>query len=166
MAILQERCLRYLSRAGLEPGTSGFSTLHINHYATRGTKQLSCWRSTTVLRWRRYFMFPGCSSMSQCHSKARHFEASNKFECTCWVAILTLSWFTRRTVHLWELCTSQPLLLRAVADCLKIIQCRAFIIGSLVCANKETATPPTPPSTTCIKMYSVKVVHADKFTGN
>jgi hypothetical protein len=36
MATLQERRLRYHSRAGLEPGASGFSTLRINHYATRG----------------------------------------------------------------------------------------------------------------------------------
>jgi hypothetical protein len=33
MATLQERRLRYHSRAGLEPGTSRFSTLRINHYA-------------------------------------------------------------------------------------------------------------------------------------
>jgi hypothetical protein len=36
MATLQERHLGYHSRAGLEPGTSGFSTLRINHYAARG----------------------------------------------------------------------------------------------------------------------------------
>jgi hypothetical protein len=36
MATLQERRLGYHSRAGLEPGTSGFSTLRINHYAARG----------------------------------------------------------------------------------------------------------------------------------
>jgi hypothetical protein len=36
MATLQERRLGYHSRAGLKPGTSGFSTLRINHYAARG----------------------------------------------------------------------------------------------------------------------------------
>jgi hypothetical protein len=39
MAMLQERRLGYHSRAGLEPGRAGtsiFSTLRINHYATRG----------------------------------------------------------------------------------------------------------------------------------
>jgi hypothetical protein len=36
MATLQERRLGYLSRAVLEPGTSGFSTPRINRYATRG----------------------------------------------------------------------------------------------------------------------------------
>jgi hypothetical protein len=36
MATLQERRLGYHSRAGLEPGTSRFSTLRINHYAARG----------------------------------------------------------------------------------------------------------------------------------
>jgi hypothetical protein len=36
MATLQERRLGYHSRAGFEPGTSGFSTLRINHYAARG----------------------------------------------------------------------------------------------------------------------------------
>jgi hypothetical protein len=36
MATLQERRLGYHSRAGLEPGTSGFSTLRLNHYAARG----------------------------------------------------------------------------------------------------------------------------------
>jgi hypothetical protein len=36
MATLQERRLGYHSRAGLEPGTSRFSTLRINHCATRG----------------------------------------------------------------------------------------------------------------------------------
>jgi hypothetical protein len=36
MATLQERRLGYHSRACLEPGTSGFSTLRINHYAARG----------------------------------------------------------------------------------------------------------------------------------
>jgi hypothetical protein len=38
MATLQERRLGYHSRAGLEPGTSGFSTLRINHYAARGMR--------------------------------------------------------------------------------------------------------------------------------
>jgi hypothetical protein len=36
MATLQERRLGYHSREGLEPGTSRFSTLRLNHYATRG----------------------------------------------------------------------------------------------------------------------------------
>jgi hypothetical protein len=36
MATLQERRLGYHSRAGLEPGSSRFSTLRINHYAARG----------------------------------------------------------------------------------------------------------------------------------
>jgi hypothetical protein len=36
MATLQERRLGYHSRAGLEPGTSRFSPLRINHYAARG----------------------------------------------------------------------------------------------------------------------------------
>jgi hypothetical protein len=36
MATLQERRLGYHSLAGLEPGTSRFSTLHLNHYAARG----------------------------------------------------------------------------------------------------------------------------------
>jgi hypothetical protein len=36
MATLQERRLGYPSRAGLEPGTSRFSTLRINHCAARG----------------------------------------------------------------------------------------------------------------------------------
>jgi hypothetical protein len=36
MATLQELRLGYHSRVGLEPGNSGFSTLHIDHYATRG----------------------------------------------------------------------------------------------------------------------------------
>ncbi len=36
MATLQERRLGYHSRAGLEPGTSRFSTLRIKHYAARG----------------------------------------------------------------------------------------------------------------------------------
>jgi hypothetical protein len=36
MATLQERRLGYHSRAGLEPGTSRFSTLRLNHYAARG----------------------------------------------------------------------------------------------------------------------------------
>jgi hypothetical protein len=35
MATLQERRLGHHSRAGLEPGTSRFSTLRINHYAAR-----------------------------------------------------------------------------------------------------------------------------------
>jgi hypothetical protein len=38
MATLQERRLGYHSLVGLEPGTSGFSTLRIDHYATRGIK--------------------------------------------------------------------------------------------------------------------------------
>ncbi len=33
MATLQERRLGYHSQAGLEPGTSRFSTLRLNHYA-------------------------------------------------------------------------------------------------------------------------------------
>jgi hypothetical protein len=37
MATLQERRLGYHSRMGLEPGTSRFSTLRLNHYAARGT---------------------------------------------------------------------------------------------------------------------------------
>jgi hypothetical protein len=36
MATLQERRLGYHSRAGLEPGISGVSSLRINHYAARG----------------------------------------------------------------------------------------------------------------------------------
>jgi hypothetical protein len=36
MATLQERRLGYHSQAGLEPGTSRFSTLRLNHYAARG----------------------------------------------------------------------------------------------------------------------------------
>jgi hypothetical protein len=40
MATLQERRLGYHSRAGLEPGTSGFSTLRINHYAARGIQRI------------------------------------------------------------------------------------------------------------------------------
>ena len=36
MAALQEHRQGYNSRAGLEPGTSRFSTLHINHYAIQG----------------------------------------------------------------------------------------------------------------------------------
>jgi hypothetical protein len=36
MATSQERRLEYHSQAGLEPGTSRFSTLRINHYAARG----------------------------------------------------------------------------------------------------------------------------------
>ncbi len=36
MATLQERRLGYHSRAGLEPGTSRFSNLRLNHYAARG----------------------------------------------------------------------------------------------------------------------------------
>ena len=39
MATLQERRLGYHSRAGLEPGTSRFSTLRINHYAAWGMTQ-------------------------------------------------------------------------------------------------------------------------------
>jgi hypothetical protein len=35
MATLQERRLGYHSQAGLEPGTSRFSTLRLNHYAAR-----------------------------------------------------------------------------------------------------------------------------------
>jgi hypothetical protein len=35
MATLQERRLGYHSRAGLEPRTSRFSTLRLNHYAAR-----------------------------------------------------------------------------------------------------------------------------------
>jgi hypothetical protein len=41
MATLQERRLGYQSRAGLEPGTSRFSILRINHYAARGIATLS-----------------------------------------------------------------------------------------------------------------------------
>jgi hypothetical protein len=36
MATLQEYHLGYHPQAGLEPGTSRYSTLHISHYATRG----------------------------------------------------------------------------------------------------------------------------------
>ncbi len=36
MATLQERRLGYHSRVGVEPGTSRFSTLRLNHYAARG----------------------------------------------------------------------------------------------------------------------------------
>ncbi len=35
MATLQERRLGYHSRAGLEPGTPGFSTLRMDHHAGR-----------------------------------------------------------------------------------------------------------------------------------
>jgi hypothetical protein len=42
MATLQERRLGYHSRAGLEPGTNGFSTLRINHYAARGIPRRPC----------------------------------------------------------------------------------------------------------------------------
>jgi hypothetical protein len=35
MATVQERRLGYHSQAGLEPGTSRFSTLLLNHYAAR-----------------------------------------------------------------------------------------------------------------------------------
>jgi hypothetical protein len=38
MAKLQERRLGYHSRAGLEPGTSRFSTLRVNHYAALRTQ--------------------------------------------------------------------------------------------------------------------------------
>jgi hypothetical protein len=38
MTTLQERRLGYHSRAGLEPGTSRFSTLRINYYAARGIR--------------------------------------------------------------------------------------------------------------------------------
>jgi hypothetical protein len=41
MATLQERRLGYHARADLEPGTSGFSTLRINHYAARGIRTLA-----------------------------------------------------------------------------------------------------------------------------
>jgi hypothetical protein len=42
MATLQERRLGYHAPAGLEPGTSGFSPLRINHYAARGTTPALC----------------------------------------------------------------------------------------------------------------------------
>jgi hypothetical protein len=42
MATLQERRLGYHSRAGFEPGTNGFSTLRINHYAARGIPRRPC----------------------------------------------------------------------------------------------------------------------------
>jgi hypothetical protein len=38
MATLQERRPGYHARAGLEPGTSRFSTRRLNHYAARGIK--------------------------------------------------------------------------------------------------------------------------------
>jgi hypothetical protein len=42
MATLQERRLGYHSQAGLEPGTSRFSTLRLNHYAARGCTVCVC----------------------------------------------------------------------------------------------------------------------------
>jgi hypothetical protein len=51
MATLQERRLGYHSRAGLEPGTSRFPTLRINHYAARGI-----WLQLTPARSE----LPGC----------------------------------------------------------------------------------------------------------
>jgi hypothetical protein len=47
MATLQERRLGYHSRVGLEPGTSRFSTLRINHYAARGSAPHLSYRGVT-----------------------------------------------------------------------------------------------------------------------
>jgi hypothetical protein len=41
VSALPERRLGYHSRAGIEPGTSEFSTLRINHYAARGDITIS-----------------------------------------------------------------------------------------------------------------------------
>jgi hypothetical protein len=42
MATLQERSLGYHSQAGLEPGTSRFLILCLNHYAALGMLDKSC----------------------------------------------------------------------------------------------------------------------------
>jgi hypothetical protein len=56
VATLQERRLGYHSRVGLEPGTSGFSTLRINHYAARAISsarlRLSEWPPSAPCRRR------------------------------------------------------------------------------------------------------------------
>jgi hypothetical protein len=49
MATLLERRLGYHSRAGLEPGTSKFATLRLNHYAARGMQYYSPSRSLAEL---------------------------------------------------------------------------------------------------------------------
>jgi hypothetical protein len=66
MATLQERRLGYHSRAGLEPGTSRFSTLRLNHYAARGMymerKRHDC-NAITVLYHTCYNMYSVTSHM-------------------------------------------------------------------------------------------------------
>ncbi len=44
MAAFQECRLGYHSQAGFEPRISGFLTLCVNHYATRGMHKRKCWK--------------------------------------------------------------------------------------------------------------------------
>jgi hypothetical protein len=50
VATLQERRLWYHFPAGFEPGTSGSSTMRINHYATRSIYSETFLRSILVVR--------------------------------------------------------------------------------------------------------------------
>jgi hypothetical protein len=53
MAALQERYQEYHSRTDLEPGASRFSTLHTNHYATRGINELNpVWHAKLCIKIR------------------------------------------------------------------------------------------------------------------